>query len=80
MGILNLSSQEKISTIAFLKCRYKKGTEVELESINDAYRDLPVGLRGKVSVVDDIGTIHVEWENGATLGVIYGVDSIKIVT
>ena len=45
--------------------------------MNDPYRPLPPGLLGTVECVDDVGTIHVEWENGSHLGVAYGADSCR---
>jgi hypothetical protein len=27
--------------------------------------------------VDDIGSIHIAWETGSTLGVVPGVDTVK---
>lgn len=59
---------------------YPQGTRVELVSLEDPYSRLPEGTRGTVDAVDDIGTIHVRWDNGSRLGVVYGVDSIRIVT
>ncbi len=32
------------------------------------------GLRGEVDYVDDTGLIHVKWENGSGLALVYGVD------
>ena len=37
----------------------------------------PVGTKGVVRVVDDAGTIHVNWENGSTLGAVYGEDVVR---
>ena len=59
---------------------YPRGTRVELVSLEDPYSRLPEGTRGTVDAVDDIGTIHARWDNGSRLGVVYGVDSIRIVT
>lgn len=39
----------------------------------------PVGTKGVVEFIDDIGTIHVEWENGSSLGVVYGEDLCKVI-
>ena len=39
-------------------------------------------LDGKVvtiSFIDDIGQIHVRWENGSGLALIYGEDRFKVV-
>jgi len=48
---------------------FKKGTVIELIKMNDPYVDMPKGLKGVVTHVDDIGTIHTNWENGSSLGV-----------
>ena len=45
--------------------------------MDDPYSRIPPGTQGIVSAVDDIGTIFVKWENGSSLGVVYGVDIVK---
>lgn len=57
--------------------QYPAGTRVELLEMNDQYRTMPKGLQGTVTCVDDAGTIHVNWDNGSTLGVVYGEDSCR---
>jgi len=69
-----ISAEEK----AGLKARYKKGTKVELVRMDDTQAP-PVGTKGIVRSVDDIGTIHVDWENGSSLGIVYGEDSCRII-
>ena len=55
---------------------YPKGSRVKLVRMNDPYcRDLKPGMLGTVMHVDDIGTIHVAWDCGSSLGVVYGEDS-----
>lgn len=60
-----------------IKKEYPSGTRVELVELNDPYRHLPDGLQGTVSCVDDTGTIHVDWDNGSRLGVVYGEDRCR---
>ena len=60
-----------------VKKEYPSGTRVELVSMNAPYRDMPTGTRGTVDCVDDTGTIHVIWDNGYHLGVVYGEDSCR---
>ena len=55
------------------------GKRVELVKMNDPYTTLPPGTQGTVIMVDDLGTIHVKWDNGSTLGLIPGEDIYKIV-
>ena len=63
-----------------LRRKYPKGTRVELISMEDPYSRLPEGTRGTVDAVDDIGTIHVRWDNGSGLGIVPGVDTVRKVT
>ena len=60
-----------------LRVRYPIGTRVELVSMNDPYSKLKLGEQGTVMIVDDIGTIHVNWDCGSSLGLIPGEDSFK---
>lgn len=60
-----------------IKKEYPSGTHVVLVSMNDPYRTMPEGLTGTVSCVDDTATIHVDWDNGSHLGVVYGEDSCR---
>ena len=55
-----------------------KGRRVEAVVVEDG-KSVPRGTQGTVAFVDDIGTIHVSWDNGSTLGVIPGVDKYKII-
>ena len=63
--------------VEVLRKRYPKGTRVELVSLEDPYARIPEGTKGTVDAVDDIGTIHVRWDNGSRLGVVPGVDTIR---
>ena len=63
-----------------LRKKYPKGTRVELVSLEDPYSRLTEGTRGTVDAVDDIGTIHVRWDNGSGLGIVPGVDTVRKVT
>lgn len=56
---------------------YQKDSEVELVFMDDDYRDMPKGMKGKVTLVDAIGTIHVSWENGSSLGAAWNADIVK---
>ena len=57
-----------------LKKYFKSGTRVMLIRMSDPYTNLRLGDRGTVTLVDDIGTIHVNWDRGSTLGVVFGED------
>lgn len=64
--------------IKYLKEKYQKGQRVECIDMQDA-QAVPSGTQGTIQFVDDMGTIHVSWDNGQTLGLINGEDSFKIV-
>ncbi len=64
-------------TVMRLKNMYPKGTRVELISMNDPYSHPKPGEKGTVTMVDDIGTVFVNWESGSSLGVVYGEDFIR---
>ena len=56
-----------------LRDRYPAGTRVELVQMDDVQAP-PVGTKGTVRGVDDIGSIMVAWDNGCGLSVAYGED------
>ena len=60
-----------------LKAYYTAGTRVMLIRMNDPYTNLRHGDCGTVTMVDDIGTIHVNWDRGSSLGVVFGEDECR---
>lgn len=65
-------------TVDRIRQSYPVGCHVELTMMNDPYRtDLVPGCKGTVTVVDDAGTIHVRWDIGSSLGVVFGEDACK---
>lgn len=56
-----------------LRERFPKGTRVELVKMDDPQAP-PIGTKGTVLGVDDIGSILVAWDNGCGLSVAYGED------
>lgn len=56
---------------------YPQGCRVELVRIDDPYRRLNTGEQGTVTGVDDIGTVHVAWDCGSSLGIAYGADECR---
>ena len=63
-----------------LRLQYLPGTRVELVKMDDPFnKALSPGSKGTVISVDDIGTIHIAWDCGSSLGVVYGEDICKIV-
>jgi len=62
--------------ITMLREKYPSGTRVELVRMDDPYTSLTAGDKGTVKYVDDMGTIHISWDCGSSLGAVYGVDII----
>ena len=60
-------------TVERIREEYPAGTRVELVQMDDPQAP-PVGTKGTVRGVDDIGSIMVAWDNGCGLGVAYGED------
>lgn len=63
-------------TVEMLKTQFKAGTKVKLIKMDDTQAP-PIGTTGYVKFVDDVGTVHVKWDNGSSLGVVYGEDVIS---
>ena len=66
-------------TLEALRKRFTEGTRVELIHMDDMYSKLQPGDKGTVRCVDDMGTIHVRWDCGSSLGVVYGEDSCRVI-
>ena len=62
-----------------LRRLYKPGTRVELLQMDDVQAP-PIGTKGTVLGVDDIGSIMVAWDNGSGLSVAYGADHCRVVS
>ena len=59
--------------VEVLRRQYPVGTRVELVRMDDPQAP-PIGTKGTVKGVDDIGSIIVAWDNGCGLSVAYGAD------
>lgn len=60
-----------------LRKNYPPGTRVRLVRMGSDPRPVPPGTEGTVIAVDDAATIHVRWDNGSGLGLIWGEDSFE---
>lgn len=74
------------------KKRFKGFTKEEIESIQEKYTEgtkiraiktfediVPNGTIGIVRYVDDIGKIHLKWDNDSSYGLVEGVDEFEII-
>lgn len=72
-----MNSFPSMETVERLRKQYPTGTRVELVRMDDPYSRLKPGDKGNVALVDDVGTIHVTWDCGSTLGVAFGEDECR---
>lgn len=63
--------------VEITKQHYPKGTRIELIHMNDPFAPVPDGTKGTVEFVDDMGQIHMKWDNGRTLALVPGEDSFR---
>jgi len=61
-----------------IKKLFPVGTKIRLIHMDDS-QAVPSGISGTVDYIDDDGQIHMNWDNGRTLALIYGVDQFEIV-
>lgn len=59
--------------------QYPTGRRVRLVSMNDPYSHLKPGDLGTITGVDDIGTVHISWDCGSSLGAVYKEDIIELI-
>ena len=72
---MRVISKERLQA---LRERFKPGSRVELLKMDDVQAP-PIGTRGTVVGVDDIGSIMVNWDNSSGLSIAYGEDECKVV-
>lgn len=70
---MRFPSRELVESI---RKHYPVGCRVELLCMNDVQAP-PVGTKGTVRGVYDIGSVMVAWDNGSGLSVAYGEDSCR---
>lgn len=66
----NFPSRE---TVERIRKQYPVGCRVELLRMDDVQAP-PIGTKGTVRYVDDLGSLGVAWDNGSSLQVVHGED------
>ena len=61
-----------------MKDTYLPCTRIELDYMGDDPRPIPPGTKGTVRIVDDMGTVHCDFDNGRRLGLVPGEDVFHI--
>ena len=64
------------TVVEMLRRQYPVGTRVELVRMDDPQAP-PLGTKGTVLGVDDIGSIMVAWDSGGSLNVVCGEDTCR---
>ena len=62
------------------KAEYPSGTRIMLLSMGNDIHRVKDNTRGTVLTVDDIGTLHCNFDIGAMIGIIPGEDSFRKLT
>ena len=60
-----------------IRADFPIGSRIMMVYSADPFAPIESRTEGTVSSVDDIGTIHVNWDCGSCLGVAYGEDHCK---
>lgn len=63
-----------------MKKTYPEGTRILLKHMGDDPRPIEPNTRGTVRHVDDMGTVHCDFDNGRRLGLVPGEDSFRKLT
>ena len=70
-------SQKEVERI---RNQYPVGCRIELELMGEDARPIAPGTRGTVRTVDDIGTVHCNFDNGRRLGLVPSIDKFRALT
>lgn len=73
---MNIPTEKQV---AATRKKYPNGTRIRLEAMNQEPNPVPCGTCGTVTGVDDIGTIHMAWDNGSSLGIVPGIDKFTVI-
>lgn len=68
---------DMLNTVESIRSNFPPGTRIKLLEMKDEQAP-PSGTKGTVSHVDDIGSVHVKWDNGSSLALIVGADKYVI--
>ena len=73
-------TREEQRRAAMTSLNYPPGTRLELISMGKDPDPVPPGTRGTVERVNSYGDIEMSWDNGRSLSLIPGEDSVRQMT
>lgn len=63
-----------------MKDNYPPGTRIMLLQMGNDPHPVEPNTRGTVTIVDDVGTLHCDFDNGRQLGIVPGEDNFRKLT
>ncbi len=75
--IEKIKNNETLTEEVEQQTNYNKGDTIILEEM--VGENLPNGLKGVIKKVDDIGQIHIAWENGSSLAIDPKIDKFEVI-
>ena len=75
---LELDYMDEEDNVKEIREKYPAGTVLELDYMDDVQAP-PKGSRMTVTYVDDMETIHGNWNNGSTIGLVPSCDRFHVV-
>lgn len=69
----------KVLESRLMMSQIKTGTRIVLDKDMDDPQPILKGEKGSVDFIDDEGQIHMKWDNGRTLALLFGVDEFHII-
>ena len=58
---------------------YCVGDRLRMIECKDPYAPIKPGSKGTINYIDDMGTLHMLWDNGRTLGVCLKEDVVELI-
>ena len=55
----------------------KVGMRIRMLSMEDEF-PVDEGMEGTIYTIDDLGTLHVKWDDGRNIGIIPGIDEYQV--
>ena len=56
-----------------------EGKRIKLLDMPHDHAPVPPGTEGTCTGVDGIGNLLMQWDNGSTLSLIYGIDKFQVI-